>query len=89
MPEPKRNVLPTDLARGHPHQLSGGQARRVGVARAIALNPDLIIAAEPTAGHRLPWRFDGVVVPEGRQLIELQLPPVVECKNVLLRSLFR
>jgi peptide/nickel transport system ATP-binding protein len=34
----------------YPHQLSGGQARRVGVARTLALNPDLIIADEPTAG---------------------------------------
>ncbi|MCY4542603.1 MAG: ABC transporter ATP-binding protein [Rhodobacteraceae bacterium] len=42
--------LPLEFASRYPHQLSGGQARRVGVARSIALNPRLIIADEPTAG---------------------------------------
>jgi peptide/nickel transport system ATP-binding protein len=41
--------LPLDLLDRFPHQLSGGQKARVGIARAIALKPDLIILDEPTA----------------------------------------
>jgi peptide/nickel transport system ATP-binding protein len=41
--------LPRPLLDRFPHQLSGGQKARVGIARAIALNPKLVILDEPTA----------------------------------------
>ncbi|MEM7169429.1 MAG: ABC transporter ATP-binding protein [Pseudomonadota bacterium] len=73
--------LGVEFAQRYPHELSGGQARRVCVARALAQEPKMIIADEPTAG--LDVSIQGEILNLLAELQdELQLPILIVTHNL-------
>ena len=51
-------LLGEEMLGRYPHQVSAGEAQRVGIARSMATNPDLIIFDEPTSGLDISIRAD-------------------------------
>lgn len=64
-----------DKADSYPHQLSGGQAQRVSIARALALKPKILFFDEPTSA--LDPEFTGEVLKVIRSLADLNMTMVI------------
>lgn len=65
----------SDHANAYPYQLSGGQAQRVSIARALALNPKILFFDEPTSA--LDPELTGEVLKVIRSLADMNMTMVI------------
>ena len=80
-----RNLLKkmglADKADAYPYQLSGGQQQRVSIARALALNPDILLFDEPTSA--LDPELTGEILKVIRELAEAKMTMIVVTHEML------